>query len=92
MPVYILVDFFNEGSPINSVDALNNVTNPVNRIAPPPTPSESQSSEHGDAGGKSGGELVLDELLVQLDMGQNPTWGQWIISGGDWGFKYSVKL
>jgi len=92
VPIFILVDFFNEGSPINAVDTLNNVTSPVNRIAPPPTPSQSQSSEYANSGGKSGGELVLDALLVQLDKGVEPSWGQWIISGGDWGFKYSITL
>ena len=92
MPNFILVDFFNEGSPINAVDALNNVTSPVNRIEPPLTPSETPNSEYANSGGKSGGELVLDDLLLKMDKGKNPTWGDWIISGGDWGFKYSISL
>jgi len=90
VPIFILVDFFNEGNPISTVDTLNNVTNPINRVAPPPTPSQTPSQ--GDVGGKSAGELSLDNLLMQIDSGKNPTWGDWIIAGGNWGPQISINL
>ncbi|RPA95777.1 hypothetical protein L873DRAFT_1696597, partial [Choiromyces venosus 120613-1] len=37
---FVLVDFFNEGSPIKTLDAVNGVSNPINRIDPPPTPDQ----------------------------------------------------
>lgn len=84
VPTFVLVDFFNEGNPIATIDALNNVTDPVNRVAPPPTPTQTQSGSAGIKG-KSGGERVLDELLYKIDTnGVSPRWGDWILAGGDW--------
>lgn len=84
VPNFVLVDFFNEGNPIATIDALNNVTDPVNRVSPPQTPLQSKSGTAGTRG-KSGGERVLDDLLYKVDnSGVSPTWGDWIFAGGDW--------
>lgn len=84
VPTFVLVDFFNDGSPIATIDALNNVTDPVNRVTPPPTPTQTEGENWGSKG-KSGGERVLDELLFKIDNeGLSPKWGDWILASGDW--------
>lgn len=45
-PSFILVDFFDQGSAIDTVDRLNNIK-PVGRITPPPTVVQSLSSSDG---------------------------------------------
>jgi len=84
VPTFILVDFFNEGSPIQAVDALNNVTNPANRKDPPLSPTK--KTMEGSTAGKSVAEVALDDLLYKVDtQGKNPSWSEWIIASGNWG-------
>lgn len=92
VPNFVLVDFFNEGNPISHIDALNNVTDPVNRVQPPATPREN-GAPTGSVKGKSGGERVLDDLLYQIDTnGLIAKWSDWILASGDWGSSWSFNL
>ncbi|KAL1987497.1 hypothetical protein VTN96DRAFT_3424 [Rasamsonia emersonii] len=75
-PTFILVDFFDKGPAIATVDMLNNVTNPVGRSPVPNTNSDDTASS-----GSSG----LAELVSQAKSGANPTLGNWIWVGGRWG-------
>ncbi|KAG0640045.1 PLC-like phosphodiesterase [Tuber brumale] len=66
---FVLVDFFNKGSPIKVVDTLNGVSNPINRKDPPPTPD--QRAKDGTfrqlvndvEGGK--GDAVINRLATE---------------------------
>lgn len=75
-PTFVLVDFFDRGPAIATVDMLNNVTDPVGRTPVPNTNSDDTSSS-GSAG--------LAELVSQVKSGANPTLGNWIWVGGRWG-------
>lgn len=77
-PTFILVDFFNEGPAIATVDSLNGVTNPVGRAALPARGS-----------GMSRTELdfqAVEQLVQQVHEGQTPSKGAWIWAGGVWGW------
>lgn len=121
-PTFILVDFYNKGPAIETVDNLNNVTYSVKRPAAPsssssstqsngsssqPTGSGSGSSSHssGSSSHSSGSSSksgtsstqsnaasapgnvfkALVELANAARNGANPTMGNWIWVGGDWG-------
>lgn len=79
-PTFILVDFFDQGPAIDTVDKLNNVTNPVGRTAVPNT-----NSEAGGSDSSSGGSSGLSELVANVKAGSTPSLGNWIWVGGDWG-------
>lgn len=76
-PTFILVDFFNKGPAIDTVDSLNNVTNAVGRVAVPTTSSSSSSSSSGSA--------ALASLVSEAKAGSSPSVGNWIWVGGSWG-------
>jgi len=76
-PTFILVDFFDQGPAIGTVDKLNNVTNPVGRTAVPNTNSEAGGN---DSSGSSG----LSALVANVKAGSTPSLGNWIWVGGDW--------
>lgn len=78
-PTFILVDFFNRGPAIDTVDSLNGVTNAVGR-----------TSVSTAAGASSDGSTInnvfkgLVELASSAKSGSTPTMGNWIWVGGDW--------
>lgn len=77
-PTFILVDFFDEGPAINAVDSANGVT-PVGRTAVPPR-------DHNSAEGSLSVRTFagVEQLVKQVQMGQNPKLGEWIWAGGQW--------
>lgn len=77
-PTFILVDYFNRGPAIDTVDKLNNVTNAVGRT--------SVSTSVPDDSSTTNGVLTsLVNLASTARSGTNPTMGNWIWVGGDWG-------
>jgi hypothetical protein len=78
-PSFILVDFFDRGHAIETVDRLNNVTLPVGRKAVPHTTSDDRS--HFSSRKPKG----LIDLVNQVRSGANPSIGNWIWAGGNWG-------
>ncbi|KAJ6127356.1 hypothetical protein N7523_002968 [Penicillium sp. IBT 18751x] len=80
-PTFILVDFFNQGPALDTVDNLNNITNAVGRT----------SLTTSAGGSSSGGATVnnvfkgLVELAEAAAAGSTPTMGNWIWVGGNWG-------
>jgi hypothetical protein len=78
-PVFILVDFFDQGPAIATVDELNGVTSPVGRTPAPArdTASSSASSTHALP-------KTLVNLVNQFRNGVNPSIGAWIWAGADW--------
>ncbi|CRG83153.1 hypothetical protein PISL3812_00501 [Talaromyces islandicus] len=82
-PAFILVDFFDKGPAIDTVDKLNNVTNASGRTAVPGTNSEDSSS--GSSTTTSSGTYVgLIDLANEAKSGANPSTGNWIWAGGNW--------
>jgi hypothetical protein len=79
VPNIILVDFFDQGPAINTVDTLNGVTNPVGRTTPPS--SNSATSGASRSTGAFQGVINLVKLVKQ---GQHPALGAWIWAGGEW--------
>lgn len=77
-PTFILVDFFNEGPAIDTVDSLNNVTNAVGRKELS-TDSTSDGSTYGNV------FKGLVETVNKAKSGSNPSMADWIWVGGDWG-------
>jgi hypothetical protein len=77
-PSFVLVDFFNRGPAIDTVDSLNNVTNAVGRK------SVSEASTSG-ASSSSTTLKTLIELADAARAGSTVTMGNWIWSGGNWG-------
>lgn len=76
-PTYLLVDFFDQGPAIATVDVLNGVTNPVGRTPPPARSTGAEShSEQSFAGVRA--------LVAQVKMGMNPSLGAWIWAAGQW--------
>lgn len=77
-PSFILVDFFNEGPALDTVDKLNNVTSPVGR-------KELSSSQ--TSGGSTYANVFkgLVQMVNQAKSGTNPSTADWIWVGGDWG-------
>lgn len=80
-PTFILVDFFNRGPAIDTVDSLNGVTNAVGRISLS-TASGSSSSDGSTINNVFKG---LIELADSAKSGTVPTMGNWIWVGGNWG-------
>ncbi|KAJ5832946.1 hypothetical protein N7474_001257 [Penicillium riverlandense] len=80
-PTFILVDFFNKGPAIDTVDSLNNVTNAVGR----PSGSASNST-HSSAGSTTGNVFTaLVHLAKSARSGATPSIGNWVWVGGNWG-------
>lgn len=78
-PSFILVDFFNEGPAIDTVDKLNNVTSPVGR-------KELSSSQTSGGSTYSNVFKGLVQMVNQAKSGTNPpSTADWIWVGGDWG-------
>jgi hypothetical protein len=80
-PTFILVDFFNQGPAIDTVDSLNNVTNAVGRTSV----STSASSSTSDASSSSNAFKALLELAQSAKTGTEVSMGNWIWIGGNWG-------
>lgn len=79
-PTYILVDFFNRGPAIDTVDNLNNVTNAVGR-----TSVSTSASSTSDASSTSNVFKALVELAASAKSGTSVSMGNWIWTGGNWG-------
>ncbi|KAJ5584191.1 uncharacterized protein N7459_003991 [Penicillium hispanicum] len=80
-PTFILVDFFNTGPAIDTVDSLNNVTNAVGRSSV----STSASTSSSGASSINGVFKDLVELASSAKSGATPSMGNWIWVGGNWG-------
>ncbi|KAJ5776041.1 uncharacterized protein N7511_001052 [Penicillium nucicola] len=80
-PTFIMVDFFNQGPAIDTVDSLNNVTNAVGRTSV----STSASSSTSDASSSSNAFKALLELAQSAKTGTTVSMGNWIWVGGNWG-------
>ncbi|KAF4273172.1 hypothetical protein CNMCM8812_007954 [Aspergillus fumigatus] len=83
-PAFILVDFFDKGPAIDTVDKLNNVTSPVGRTNLT-TSSSSSTTQTSSASTYSNVFKGLVELVQQAKSGSNPSMGDWVWVGGDWG-------
>ncbi|KAJ5216335.1 uncharacterized protein N7498_002742 [Penicillium cinerascens] len=79
-PTFILVDFFNRGPAIETVDNLNNVTNAVGR-----TSLTTSAAESSDGSTISNVFKDLVGLAEAAAAGSTPTMGNWIWVGGNWG-------
>jgi hypothetical protein len=80
-PSFILVDFFNKGPAIDTVDSLNNVTNPVGRSS-----VSTSSSTHSSTGSTTGNVFTaLLHLAKSAHSGATPSIGNWVWVGGNWG-------
>lgn len=77
-PTFILVDFFNEGPALDTVDKLNNVTSPVGR-------KQLSSSQTSSGSTSSNVFRGLVQMVDQAKSGTNPSMADWIWVGGDWG-------
>ncbi|CAI7607328.1 unnamed protein product [Penicillium bialowiezense] len=77
-PAFVLVDFFNRGPAIDTVDSLNNVTDPVGRKSVAEASTNSASSSSSVFKG-------LVELADSARAGSTVTMGNWIWAGGNWG-------
>jgi hypothetical protein len=78
-PAFILVDFFDQGPAIATVDMLNNVTDAVGR-----TPVPGKNSQ-GSSSSSSSSSASLTNLVNQAKSGSAPSVGNWIWVGGNWG-------
>jgi len=79
-PTFILVDFFDQGPAIATVDKLNGIT-PVGRT--PPLTSNSATS--GGSRGRNNMFRGLVDLTNTVRAGAKPSIGNWIWAGGNWG-------
>lgn len=77
-PTFILVDYFNRGPAIETVDNLNGVTNAVGRS----TVSTSADASSGSTVNNVFKGLV--QLAASAKAGSSPTMGNWVWVGGDW--------
>lgn len=80
-PNFILVDFFNRGPAIETVDKLNNVTNAVGRTSL----STSSITSSSDGSTINGVFSQLVSLAESARSGSAPAFGNWVWVGGDWG-------
>ena len=80
-PTFILVDFFNRGPALDTVDSLNNVTNAVGRSSV----STSAVTSSSGASTINGVFKGLVELASSAKAGATPSMGNWIWVGGNWG-------
>ncbi|PYI15392.1 hypothetical protein BO99DRAFT_368245 [Aspergillus violaceofuscus CBS 115571] len=78
-PTFILVDFFNKGPAISTVDSLNNVTDATGRANLTSTTQTSSASTYSNV------FKGLVETVQKAMDGANPSMGEWIWAGGDWG-------
>ncbi|KAL4804453.1 PLC-like phosphodiesterase [Aspergillus unguis] len=80
-PAFILVDFFDKGPAIDTVDSLNGVTNAVGRT------NVSQIAEDQESSASTYSNVFkgLVDLVRSAQAGANPSMGEWIWAGGDWG-------
>lgn len=76
-PTFILVDFFDKGPAIDTVDKLNGVKDPVGRT--------DLSSKSNSASTSSNVYKGLIELAAKARSGANPKMGEWVWVGGEWG-------
>jgi hypothetical protein len=77
-PAFILVDFATKGPAIATVDKLNNVQDPVGR-------SDAAKSQTSGASTVNNVFSGLVELASKARAGANPSMGQWVWVGGQWG-------
>ncbi|KAL2797771.1 PLC-like phosphodiesterase [Aspergillus keveii] len=80
-PAFILVDFFDQGPAIATVDNLNGVTNAVGRTNVTAVEEEQANSASTYSNVFKG----LVDLVRSAQAGANPSMGEWIWAGGDWG-------
>ncbi|KAL2818492.1 PLC-like phosphodiesterase [Aspergillus cavernicola] len=80
-PAFILVDFFDKGPAIDTVDDLNGVTNPVGRSNVTLIAEDQANAASTYSNVFSG----LVKLVQSAQAGANPSMGEWIWAGGDWG-------
>lgn len=79
-PTFILVDFFNKGPALDTIDSLNNVTNAVGRTSVS-SPSTSSSSDGSTVNNVFKG---LIELASSAQSGASTSMGDWVWAGGNW--------
>jgi hypothetical protein len=82
-PTFILVDFFDQGPAIATVDQLNGIT-AVGRTSVPSTNTEA-SPTSGAGKGKDNIFKGLSDLTNTVSKGAKPSIGNWIWVGGNWG-------
>ena len=80
-PTFILVDFFDQGPAIATVDSLNGVTNPVGR-----TPVSSASSAGASTSRTAISFAGVVALVKEVKSGARPALGAWIWAAGDWSY------
>ncbi|KAK1144247.1 hypothetical protein N8T08_005660 [Aspergillus melleus] len=78
-PSFILVDFFDKGPAIDTVDKLNGVSSPTGRK------NVTAISETSTATTYKNVFKGLVEVVQKAKAGSNPSMGEWIWAGGDWG-------
>jgi hypothetical protein len=79
LPVFILVDFFDQGPAIATVDSLNGVTSAVGR-----TPLPAKDTKNSGASSTHSLFRGVVDLANQVRNGGHPTLGAWIWGGADW--------
>ncbi|KAK2813336.1 hypothetical protein FQN50_000651 [Emmonsiellopsis sp. PD_5] len=84
-PTFILVDYFDQGPAIETVDALNGVSEPVGRKAVPDSNSEALKASGRPLREKGYMFRGLADLLEMVKSGTKPSLGNWIWVGGEWG-------
>ncbi|KAJ5093330.1 hypothetical protein N7456_009191 [Penicillium angulare] len=77
-PTFILVDYFNRGPALDTIDSLNNVTDPVGRTTVSTSVPDDSSTTNGVL-------TSLVNLASTARSGTVPSMGNWIWVGGDWG-------
>ncbi|EXJ89170.1 hypothetical protein A1O3_02234 [Capronia epimyces CBS 606.96] len=78
---FVLVDFFDQGPAIDAVDAMNGVSDPVGRTAPPARDTSEDLDNQSLS--KSSFQGVMD-LVNQVKEGETPKLGAWIWAAGKW--------
>ncbi|KAI9879774.1 MAG: hypothetical protein M1830_007216 [Pleopsidium flavum] len=82
-PTFILVDFFDQGPAIATVDKLNGIT-PMGRTQP----GMSNTAKSATSAGSRGRDNIfkgLVDLPNTVRAGVKPSIGKWIWAGSDWG-------
>lgn len=82
-PNFLLVDFFDQGPAIATVDSLNGVTNAVGRSTLPSLSSVTSTSAATRATSMFAGVVALAKLVRE---GSSPKTGAWIWAASDWTF------
>lgn len=78
---FILVDFFDKGPAIATVDNLNGVSNAVGRT----NVTQIEETQESSASTYSNVFKGLVDLVRSAQAGASPSMGEWIWAGGDWG-------